>query len=395
MMKLTRRWGMAASRRGLVLVLAIVALIVLITLGLLFVRVGTASIRNAAIYEERALALNLAEAGVDECVWMMMDSTSGVDNINVILRRNQPTFPASYGPVSPRELERGEYWFEVSKPAYDEAGVPIPQTVEIHAHGKTKSGTQEDIRCVGKWLPTISAVFGHALFSGHDLRIGGSSYINGRPEVGGQGMYADGNIQVIGNKVSSRGDVTATGDVTKTYTTVDGEVKRFSGQIPMPAINLAYFRSIATNTFTGDQTFHSSDPWGGGGTIDNPKVIFVDGFVTINGNFSGTATIVATKGFKINGNIDYSDPGSALALLTPGNVRINGTASVKGLIYAHDVTADATFVGTGTADIVGGVVADVIDVNGNLNVTYDPRLKNINGLPGSEGQVDVISWEQV
>lgn len=395
MKRLTNGIQGGAKQAGLALVLAIVALLVLITLGLIFVRIGTVSIHNAAVYEDRALALNLAESGVDECIWMMMQSMNGVDNINIKLHRDKPLTAASYGPVQPRQLQRGSYWFEVSKPAYDEAGTPIADTVEIHGYGRTIRGTVEEVRCIGKWLPTIAATFGHALFSGHDLSIGGSSYIDGRPEVGGQGMYADGNIIVKGNNVASRGDVSATGIITSGYTTEDGEIKPLSGQIPMPQINLAYFESIADVIIDGDATFNSSDAWGGGGTIDDPKVIFVKGYVRMNGTFDGCGIIVATDGFRVNGNITYKDPGNALAMLTPSTFEIMGTAEVQGLIYAHSVTAEATFVGKGTADITGGVVADVIDVNGDLNVTYDPRLKNIAGLPGSEGQVDVISWEQL
>lgn len=115
----------------------------------------------------------------------------------------------------------------------------------------------------------------------------------------------------------------------------------------------------------------------------------------ISGNVTGCGIIVSTHGFEVTGTIQYSDEGGALAMLTTGNFKLAGTADVVGLIYAHNVTSTAEFTGIGTPTVHGAVVADVVTFSGTLDVIWDPRLKNVTGLPGSEGQIDVLSWEHL
>jgi hypothetical protein len=223
--------------------------------------------------------------------------------------------------------------------------------------------------------------------------VGGDTVIDGHPELGGAGIFANGNIEFVGSSTTMIGDIYSTGSISGNTTQQPPEAVQveYAPQIAMPEIDIEWYRTNCDMYYGADVTLNG----GTLGTWDDPYIIFVDGFVKISGSFQGVGTIVSTDGFRVTGNIDYADGGSALAMLTIGDFRIAGSATVNGLIYAHSVLDDSSFTGTGTATIIGGVAADVIDVTGTINVEWDPRLKDMQSLPGFQGQVQTLSWERL
>jgi hypothetical protein len=375
--------GPMGSRTGVAFVFAVIALGVLLILGVTFVQMGIHDVRNAGVYKRQVQTQQLAEAAVDRCVWMMQQSTAGTDQINNKLQ--------NYGHYSSPEWVTGDgdsYSFEADAPYNG-----IADTVLLVSEGRSRNGEGEQLRVVLKYMPTQSPVFGHALYSNHNLKVGGDTVIDGHPELGGAGVFANGNIKYLGGATTTIGDIHATGSISGTTNQEPPEAVQveYGGTIAMPEIDLEWYRANCDTYYADDVTISGATL----GDWDDPHIIFVDGFVTLSGQFEGVGTIVSTDGFRVTGNVEYADGTSGLALLTTGDFLIAGTVTVTGLIYAHSVLDDASFTGTGTPTIIGGICADVIDVSGTINVEWDPRLKDIKSLPGFKGQIQELSWERL
>lgn len=375
--------GPLGSRTGVAFVFAVIALTVLLILGTTFVQMGINDTRNAGVYKRQVQTQQLAEAALDRCVWMMQQDSGGADQINNKLQ--------NYGQYTSPEWvtdEGDSYSFEADAPYNG-----IADTVLLMSEGRAANGEAEQLRVVLKYLPTQSPVFGHALYANHNLTVGGDTIIDGHPELGGAGIYANGNIKYLGNSTTTIGDIHATGSISGTTIQEPPEAVQveYAPQVAMPEIDLEWYRANC-DSYYGDDVSLS------GGTLgdwDDPHITFVDGFVSLSGTFEGVGTIVSTDGFRVTGNVEYADGSSALALLTTGDFMMAGTVTVSGLVYAHSVLDDSSFTGVGTPTIIGGICADVINVNGTINVEWDPRLKDIKGLPGFQGQVQTLSWERL
>ncbi len=434
-----RRTGLSRLRLrsradGITFVFAIVALAVLLILGLVMVRMGINDVKQAGVYKRRMQTMQLAEGALERCIWMMEADANGRDDINKKLRGGtggEGEIPGDgivrvyYSPVWATPAG-AHYWFRASYPHQNTDNLAL-----VLAGSRAPNGEQEYVRAVLRYLPFKAAVFGHALFSDHNLTIKGNVSVDGNPEAlcahghevypplplnelcpicnpnlplvvddptgiiveeGGEGIYATGNITFDGTPAIS-GNIKATGSIENPPPPdpPDALQEPNSERIPFPEIDLEWYRTNADVVYTANKTTLNG---GTLGTWADPMIIFAEGEVDISGTFSGVGIIVSAKGFKVTGSIEYTDSGNGLALLTTGNFKIAGTADVYGLIYAHSVEAEAEFVGAGTARIMGAVAADVINAGvGTLEVSYDRRLKNMDNLPGNEGQVAICSWQ--
>jgi hypothetical protein len=386
---------------GISFIFACIALMMLLILGVAIVQMGIHDVRDAGVYKRRIQCQQLAEAAIDRGIWMMQLNAQGDDNINYSLSGAGQSYTSPTWVTT----EGDSYSFTATAPYNG-----IANTVLMNSRGVSANGETEQLRVIAVYMPLVFDGFSHALFSDHNLSLGGDTYINGHPELGGKGIYANGNVTYVGNSSTTVGNIEATGSISgntdqqpSAYQDLNGDgdtndpgeqpaVKvEYGPHISFPEIDLDWYETHADLYYNGTVTLN------GGilGTWDDPKIIFVDGQVKMSGIFQGVGTIVSTKGFRITGNCEYADGNSGLALLTTGEFRMAGTADVFGLVYAHSVLSDASFVGTGTPTIVGSVVADTISVNGTIDVHYDPRLKDIKGLPGHKGQVDVLAWERL
>lgn len=179
-------WG---RRSGIGFVFAVIALAVLLILGSTFIQMGIHDVRNAGVYKRQVQTQQLAEAALDRCIWMMQQDAGGTDQINNKLQ--------NYGHyTSPLWVtnEGASYGFDAVAPYNGMASTVLLDTQGIAANGET-----EQLRIVLKYMPTQSPVFGHALYSDHNLTVGGDTVVDGHPELGGAGIYANGNVDFLAN----------------------------------------------------------------------------------------------------------------------------------------------------------------------------------------------------
>jgi hypothetical protein len=163
----------------------------------------------------------------------------------------------------------------------------------------------------------------------------------------------------------------------------------------MPIIDLQWYHDHATVIYTAAKK--SAVKFGAGGVSLSglSGIIYVNGDVSISGQYTGKALIVATGNISITGNVTAGDRDTdAIALITTKSVKIAGNAEVDGLIYSHNVTQDASATINGTANIYGAVVADVVTTNGGVTVEYRDVWGGLP-LPGKgKTQWAQFSWEE-
>ncbi|MFQ6098948.1 MAG: hypothetical protein ACE5O2_14555, partial [Armatimonadota bacterium] len=190
---------------GMSFIFATIALLMLLILGIAIVQMGIHDVRNAGVYKRRVQCQQLAEAAVDRCVWMMQVNPHGEDNINDKLRGSSHTY------VSPTwAIPEGDSYRFVAYAPHN----GIPNTARVMAEGIAANGEKEMLRVILKYMPLKFEGFSHALFSDHNLSLGGDTIVNGHPELGGKGIYANGNIEYTGNSTVTIGDIYSTGNVT-------------------------------------------------------------------------------------------------------------------------------------------------------------------------------------
>jgi hypothetical protein len=389
-------------------VYAIVALGAMLVLGLIFLQIGLNSSKWAYSHYRDQQAFSLAESAVDRAIWMMQASVEGESDLNTNLAVTEAQAAAGIVQTFSSQtwnLPTGSFRFVAKAPYKGLYG-----TAEVRGIGTAKNGNIEEVFTVlrPEFPPpggsdTIPAdCFKHAMFSDHNLGVNGSPQVLAHPEFGGSGLYANGNIRFDGTSAVVHGPIAATGTIVGTTTQVPADAGRYehAPRVPMPTIDLEHYKSIAAVRYTGDPVKFNSGHDASAGTYDDPKVIFVDGTVELAGNFDGVGMIVATKGIKVTGSVTYGTPGSSWAFLTAGTFTTKGTAQIHGLVYAHNAAGTAEFIGTGTPNIFGGVVADVITINGSYTTEWDGEAINIDELPGTARcnyppVVDTLFWERI
>ena len=400
--------GALRSRAGISFMYGVLALGALLVLGLIFLQCGLNSAKWSYSHYRDLQAMGLAEAAIDRANWMMQASADGESNINAQLAVSDSEAAAgvvrTYSSAT-WTLPSGVYSFVAKAPYKGIAG-----TVEIRGVGISKNGNREDLMSVVRpetvdpddLAAVPAACFSYAMFSDHNFTISGNPSVLSHSELGGAGIYANGNINFNGASSVIHGPISATGTISGTTTQIPADAGRFQrvARVPMPEIDIAKYRSIADLTYTGSKVRFNSGHNASVGTYADPKVIFVNGSAEISGNFTGIGVMVATNGIKVTGNCTYGDPASSWAFLTTGAFTVAGTAQIHGLVYAHNAQGSAEFIGHGTPNIFGGVVADLITLTGSYTTEWDGEARQIEALPGTtfpEGPpvIETVLWERI
>jgi cytoskeletal protein CcmA (bactofilin family) len=361
---IARKHGNGES--GFALVSAMIFLVVLLFIGASLVQTSMQELQVASRVRKETRALNLAEAGVDYAVWQLYNHPTG-------------TLPMTW---QRDDLNGGS--FSVTASQYvDETGAPVANTVVLQSIG-TSQAWPAHVKVVGRFLVTPGVnnpIFDFALFSDAELRMGGTADISGD-------VHANANVRINGSPTVD-GNVSSSGAIRESGSPkITGNQKQFAPKMPMPTIDLAYYRSIAKTVVGGGYSFN--------GTTDLDGVIYVDGDCSINGSFKGKGMIVCRGLATVNGSATVTSlEEDELAIVSAGGVRVNGTCRIEGYIYTHSMDVPAGFSGNGTADVLGGVIADVITANGTLKVTYKQPTLPLPGDSSTPAQFAAVSWRRV
>ncbi len=365
------------KRRGSVFLLAMAALITLLILGTSLVQTSVQGLSWASNDRRQIEAFCLAESGVDMAITKLYEDYDGINDTLATSGYYSDSFTLAPGSVA----------YSVSAPYSG-----IADTCLIVSDATTWTGKQARVRVVAAFQRDVSRVFEGAIFSDSPLSLKGSGAIY--PDENGMGgdIYANGDITFDGTsfEMTADGSIYTTGSINWVPPEVPAtNVHQGVAQLPMPTIDLDYYKSIATEIHFGKTTFNDSNMAGLTG------VIYVKGDVVISGNYTGQAVIVATGKITVTGNVTAGSPDNdTLVLMSPKAIKITGNSHVDGLIYAHSVMSPAAAEISGNMSIRGAIIADVVRTNGNIVITYDDVWKALP-LPGmGKTQWAPISWQQ-
>ena len=381
----TMHMRMQAGRRsqGSVFLLAMVALITLMILGTSLVESAMQGLAKASKDIRQQEAANLAESGVDMALCKLYENYDGVgDTVD-----STGTYTSSF------TLPQGTVSYTITAPY---AG--IANTCQVVSDSTSWANKRAQVRVIASYRNDVSRVFEGAIFSNSPLTLNGGGEV--KPDAAGKGgsIYTKGNITFHGTSFTMHpeGSIYTTGTTNWVPPAVPmTSVYQNIAPIPMPVIDLQWYRDHATATYTAAK--NSSVKFGTGGISLSglSGIIFVNGDVSISGQYTGTALIVATGNISITGNVTAGDPNAdALAFITTKSVKIAGNPTVHGLVYSHAVTQDASVTISGSAEVLGAIVADVVTTNGAITVEYRDVWSGLL-LPG-EGKTQwaQFSWEE-
>lgn len=352
--------GKKTRQGGFALLTAMSFLVMVLALGGVMVQQAIHELAVASRAKRETRAFNLAEAGVDYAAWQLYNNPSTI-------------LPATWA-----RSDLGGGTFTVEADYYPDTTDAIVLTSSGNSQGWTSQ-----VKVIGMFLDAggagQNAAFDHALFSDVDLAMSGNFDIEGD-------VHSNGNATVQGS-VAIAGDLSACGSVGIKGNPDIGGVIPGADRVSMPTVDLQYYRSVATDVYTGGHTFN------GNTTLDG--VVFVEGEASINANFSGTGVIVVDGDVHINGNATLESEADEFAIVSTGSVRVNGNCTIEGWVYTHNVDVPGVFHGNGNADITGGVAADVVWCNGNMDITYRPSTVDLPGSASAPAQFASISWRRV
>jgi hypothetical protein len=378
---------------------AVIVLLVMLVLGLLFVEIGLNSAKLAYSDYHYKQAQYLADAAVNHALWMMSSSPEGLDGINtqlaVTAAEAQAGVTRTYNSPSIGGGTDGWYQFRAVAPHKGLAG-----TAEIHALGTAPGGIRDDLLVVIKTPVTpVSQCFDYAIFSDHNLINNNVLTVQGHPELGGRGVYANGyinttNTTTVYGPIRATSTIGALSKITQVPTTAG--LYPMCAKEPMPIIDLAQYRAIADEVWGNGGTVAFSGKMAPFGTPQDPQIIYVDGVLKISGPLTGCGIIVASGGITITGTVSYGTAGSSWAMMTSGPFNLTNKCTVVGLLYAHNPAGTALFKATGEFTLTGSLVADTITLTNKFGVTWDPSVTQLGNLPGDgTGQPEIVFWERV
>ena len=249
------------------------------------------------------------------------------------------------------------------------------------------------MRVVAAYQVDTSRVFEGAIFCDSPLTLNGDGAIYPDADGNGGDIYANGDITFNGTtfEMTADGSIYTTGTTNWVPDAVPAtHVHENVAPLVMPVIDVDYYESIATQVYTGKQSFGNAE-------MENlTGVIFVNGDITIAGNYTGQAIIVATGKIQVTGNVTTVNPETdTLALLSPKSIKITGNSTVHGLVYAHSVVDDASTTMSGDITVYGAIVSDVVRTNGGIEVHYRDVWKSLP-MPGvGKTQWAPVSWQQL
>jgi len=276
-----------------------------------------------------------------------------------------------------------------------------------------------------------SSVFDYAIFGEHGIEISGNTFIgsiNGKASIGTnskseESPYAinvEGNPTIDANvAIGPEGDIAAA--INASETVIPPENRSTLGEPRyMPEVDLPDW--VGTTILIGDYTvkgpenisdiLFDTDAEGnlighfgslhilatGDELVIDQDCVLVIGYLEIRSqggiyiNPSKNLTIYVTQNADIGGNgIVNPDEDSTLLHIygtdSCESINFSGTENFYGAVYARE--AEITV--SGTADIVGSLIGDTVDVGGNPNVRWDPAL----GQDGGPVFTNLTNWEEL
>lgn len=364
------------DQRGIAVPFAILVLLIMVSLGIVFLTIGHTEPVISGNQLRTAQARVLAEAGVERVVWALSNGALGAPAASVVasspydglqfLTLTDATggFTARVTGVTPTEVTvETEGWTPT---------VGRPTVTGYDANDRRTKAHRKVLASLIKF-PDIALNAPCALCVKGDLEVRGSAVIEARNDTScgsKYGVTASGGVCIGGGSCSGNSGVI--------YGAVDGnaaanEAGDFQSGVPPSAFDsmtlstsqLDALRSMARTQgtyYSGNTTFNS-----GNQVPTGVSIVFVDGDMTMSGN-------------------PYAGGVFTGWMIVMGSARVNGNGTLNGMLYAQDDVTSSS----GTNTINGLVIsqnatnASGIDTTagGNMTINFDCNYaRGNNQLP--------------
>lgn len=226
---------------------------------------------------------------------------------------------------------------------------------------------------------SIPGFLKYAVFSGEKLQFNGGINITNAGNGLNANVHVNGNFSMNGNNKID-GFLTYSGmawsnppqalinNINPLTNPLNLPVHYKTQDIEIPEFEPEDIKPKATEIYYGNKTFNGTISLG---TQQNPKIIYVSGNLTINGNVTGYGIFISKGKTTINGNVSIVSPAlnvSPVGIYSGDELIINGNVTLNAQIFANEEVKI-----NGNCKIYGNLVSrDEVLMNGNVTVYYRP-----------------------
>jgi hypothetical protein len=315
-----------ANEKGVALPMAMWSLILLLTLSMVFIALGTTEPVLGNNHLRAAQARGLAEAGLERAVWALSNGALAVPASGV-------TAPSPYDGLSFVSLTNATGGFTVKIVGVTDGEVTVDTEGWTPSVGRTavagydatdkRSKAHRKVLATLVKLPDFAIITPCALCVKGDLEVRGSAVIDSRSDTSCGAKYG-----VTASGALCIGGGSCNGNSGNIYGGVDGntssnQTSDFQSTVPpstfdaltLSTSKLEALRAMARmqgTHYTGNTTFNA-----GNQVPSTASIVFVDGNVTMSGN-------------------PYQGDVFTGWLVVMGSATVNGNGTLNGLLYATD-----------------------------------------------------------
>ena len=388
------------NEKGSTVVLVTFAMMIVFLLGTALVNTSRVEFLTSQNYADEVKAYYIAEAGMEKALAMLRMDQSLLKEI------------VSMNVGSSKILPVGEDFGEGS---FREVPVKVTEksdsfcTIELESVGNLK-------RAERKVLVQAKIFYDNILFFEEGISIGSvagkKGTITGSEDIMADFTFRDkvviktctieGNVKgydvVVENSARVKGNVeyvnsiSGEANITGTVTQIDSiDID------PLPVIPSEKYLAVARELeeVPGSKVF----PGGYSGVFDltgkESGIYFIDGPLTVEGTYTGKITVVATGNLTIGGGgirtLDRTK--NVLTLVSYSNILV-GNSYVEGLLYVTPENgAEGRLYLSGSGTMIGAAIADVLDINGNVQLQFDAGLA-AQSAPGVPAEIQINYWRE-
>lgn len=401
------------NEKGFVLLVVYVVVLLVTIFSIAFFARHHASLQATERYQNRVLAFNAAEAGIDSALRDL-----GKDQV----RQTQTvSLPYTSGTIS---VAQGAFFYTISPVT----GKPLIRRIDATgcAPNCTETSRAQQTSNITVYAQIYKAktpggLFDYGVYTTQTMTLSGfrfDSYTSSLP-YGGSNISSDGSIAA---------DSTVIGAITMTNTTIRGTALVNENGFPETGI------TINNSTIIPPVTDPVTPPKGNlptGWVLGAPppmaslpeppieidlssvtknKTLAPGIYHTSSIHISGQATLSTSGAVKIyvDGNVDVTGQGTTAADNKPGNlhiyvtgtdVKIRGNGSFTGGLYAPNANVSFQTSNSGKGGVIyGAVVAKTFTTfgGGNPTVHYDLAMRTVPAPdPNQSDTVSVLTWQEM
>jgi len=156
----------------------------------------------------------------------------------------------------------------------------------------------------------------------------------------------------------------------------------------MPLVDLNWYKAAAAKVINGNTTLTL-------GQLVPNGIVFIDGDVTLGfDEYNVSCTIVTTGQVNLGSGLKSTDKSVyGLRIITSKSISFTGNKEVDAVLIATNSSGTAQVTIGGTADFYGVIIADKIDIGGNMTIYFSEGIKS-SAPPPLPPVVEIIYWQE-